>query len=199
MTHEEKQVADFFGKKGLQAEEFTKQEKSQPKTPDFRVFRGNKLAFFCEVKTISRDEWLDNQLKAAPPGKIVGGFRKDPVFNRLSNKIHEAVKQFDVVNPNLEYPNVLVFVNHDDEDMCGFPELVNVITGDELTEDGARDGGVFGNFSEGRIKEEKLRVHLFIWIDGDEFEVKHYYFNPIDEQHFHNLCSYFDQVPEKIL
>lgn len=175
MSSEEQLVVDLLQEKNLRAEIFTKEEKDKSKTPDFRVFKEDELAFFCEVKT---------------SGETVDGYRNDPIFNRISNKIHEAVKQFDAVNPNLKYPNVLFFVNHDD--ICVFDDLVSVITGDLVADDGSRND-IYSKFSDGRIKEEKFRIHLFIWID--EFEGNRYYFNPSNKQHFDNLCSYFDKAP----
>jgi len=192
MDIDEQEITNLLKKKGLRAERFTKEVQFQSKTPYFRVFKGNKLVFFCEVKTVSRDQWLDRLVKKAPPSPltIVGGTRNDPVFNRLSNKIHEAVQQFDAVNSDVEYPNVLIFVNHDRK--CGYPDLIAVTTGHFLGE-----GGSYPNylqFSEGRIKEEKGRIHLYIWID--EFKGNQYLFNDSEKRHYDDLCSYFGIDPE---
>lgn len=193
MDNDEQQLANLLQDKDLRVEEFTKEERCKSKTPDYRVFKGDRLAFFCEVKTVSPDEWLDQQLKVAPSGSIVGGARKDPIFNRLSNKIHEAVQQFDAVNPDLEYPNVLAFVNHDN--MCGFLDLVAVTTGFFLAEGGGRYP-IYLQFSEGRIKKEKFRIHLYIW--KDEFKGVSYLFNTFAKEHFNNLCGHFGVYPESI-
>jgi hypothetical protein len=58
----------------LRVERFTKSELRQGRTSDFKVFAGNQLAFYCEVKTAQEDEWLDKQLAAAPPGTLVGNY-----------------------------------------------------------------------------------------------------------------------------
>jgi hypothetical protein len=173
MDNDEKKIADILFSKSLRVEEFTKEETRDSKSPDFRVFKNNVLVFFCEVKTISHDEWSD-------------GARNDPVFNRISNKIHEAVQQFDAINPTLEYPNVLAFVNHDN--MCDSLDLVAVTTGHFLSEEGGRHP-IYLQFSEGRIKEEKFRIHLYIWID--EFKGNRYLFNTFTRKHLDNLCNYF--------
>ena len=189
MNVDEPRVAAFLQKKGFQAEGFGKRTRRKLRTPDFRVFKGKKLAFFCEVKTISRDEWLNQQLNEAPPGTIVGGPRNDPVFNTLTTKIHRAVQQFDVVNPNLKFPNVLVFVNHNK--MCGAPDLQEVLTTYIATEDGALHR-ISRKFSEGRIREEKLRVHLCIWIDRmNGFQLRGYFPNVLAKKHLNSLCNYF--------
>ncbi len=191
------QITDILGEKGLRTEKFTKDEKHQSKTPDFRVFKGNKLVFFCEVKTVSRDQWLDQQIKAAPPLTIVGNAREDPVFNRLSKKIHEAAQQFDAVNPDLEYPNVLAFLNYDNS--CNISYLFNVISGYFFAE-GGKKYPIYSRFSGGRIREEKFRIHLYIWIDKseDEFKNESYHFNMLAKEHLSNLCSYFSIDPDSI-
>jgi hypothetical protein len=50
----------------------------------------------------------------------------DPIFNRLAEHIHHAAKQFDAVNHDHEYANVVVFTNSDAH--CGFPDLLAVLT-----------------------------------------------------------------------
>ena len=83
MDIDEQKIADLLRKRGLIAKEFSKKEKGELKTPDFRVFKEDELVFFCEVKTIDRDEWLERLVKGAPPGKIVGGSRNDPITERM--------------------------------------------------------------------------------------------------------------------
>ncbi len=185
MDSDEKEVCNFLKRLDLLAKKFSNKEKLKSKTPDFRVYKTNKLAFYSEVKTVSPDWWLNNQLKNAPPGIIVGGGRKDPVFNRLSNKIHEAVQQFDAVNPSLEYPNVLAFINHDNTIDTSY--RLNILTGDFFAEDGTRYP-IYRKFSEGRIKNEKIRIHLYIWID--RFKNNFYFLNTINQEHLINLCKY---------
>ena len=97
----------------LQPVRFTVKEMAASKTPDFRVFSGNDLEFYCEVKSPEEDTWLDGQLDNPVLEEIVGGIRNDPIFNRLSAHIHKARKQFDAVNPMEAYPNVLAFYNQD--------------------------------------------------------------------------------------
>ncbi len=185
---EEKIVKEFLSKKGLCAEYFNKEEKKKSKTPDFRVFKGNEFAFFCEVKTVSRDD--------------VEGLRNDPIFNRLTDDIHNAVKQFDAVNGDVEYFNVLAFVNHDR--MCDFGDLREVLTGDFYAEGGQRFP-ISRKFSEGRIREDKKRIHLYLWLDRakrEELEGRsnrhHLIFNVSkeDEQKQSRLYEYFDKKPE---
>jgi len=86
---DERLVEDWLTKKGLRVERFSKAEMRCSKTPEFRVFRGSKLAFFCEVKSMAKDRRLNEDCGGAT-GTIaeVGG--PDPTFNSIENKIHEA-------------------------------------------------------------------------------------------------------------
>jgi hypothetical protein len=54
-------------KYGLRCMPFTKQEKLNRKTPDYRVFRDDSFSFFCEIKEIAEDTWQS-------------GLRPDPIF-----------------------------------------------------------------------------------------------------------------------
>jgi len=194
MDKDERLVVELLKKNYLRPERFSNEEKHRSKTPDFRVFKIHKLAFFCEVKTVSKDEWLDKQFDKAPSDVIVGGVRNDPIFNNLSNKIHEAVQQFNAVNPRLIYPNVLVFVNHNH--MCDCNDLIAVTTGNFLAE-GGRKSPIYRAFSEGRIKKEKLRISLYIWRDESEGK-EIYLFNQSTNEHLIKLCSYLKRNPKSI-
>ena len=52
---DEKFVVNLLADKGLRAERFSKSEMRQSKTPDFRVFHGEELKFYCEIKSIEKD------------------------------------------------------------------------------------------------------------------------------------------------
>ena len=145
----EKFAEDYLRKHTLRPERFSKQEMRARKTPDFRVFRDTELAAYCEAKHIRRDDWA-------------GGLRADPIFNRISNHIHEAVQQFNAVNPDRAYPNILVFANSDS--MCDARDLDSVVTG-LFRVKGGTDEAIYAQFSEGRIKEEKCQIDLYIWWD----------------------------------
>ncbi len=161
---DEKLVIKLLAEKGLLAERFPKTEIGQGKTPDFRVFKDGALRFFCEVKSIDEDKWLDNKLNAVHPSQTVGGYRNDPVFNRLTDDIHKAAAQFLAVNPNAETPNVMVFVNHDS--MCDEQDMIGVLTGQFLADDRSSHR-IYSKFSEGRIKNEKYLIHLFCWVEQE--------------------------------
>jgi hypothetical protein len=173
-------VIDDLGKFGLQCKRFSKKEMRLSKTPDLRVYKAGQFAFFCEVKEVAEDPWS-------------GGLRSDPIFNRLTDDIHTAIAQFDSVNPFLEHPNVLAFVNNDR--MCGSLDLIGVTTGLLLTEGGGA-AAVYQIYSEGRIRDEKRRIHLYLWYDS--FKANKIMFNASDKRHWSRLCSYFNFDPDEI-
>jgi hypothetical protein len=153
---------EWLAWRGLRAERFSKMEMRQGKTPDFRVFKGVEFVLYCESKHVQYDEWLDKQLADAQPQEIVGGLRHDPIYNRLADRIHDAAKQFESANPDRPFPNVLIFTNSDTH--CGLPDLLSVLTGNFYAESGAVDP-IFKQISEGRIREEKLMIDLYVWLN----------------------------------
>jgi hypothetical protein len=177
----------YWDRRGLKAERFTPDEIGQGKTPDFRVFKSGELVAFCEAKHVQHDDWLDKKLEAAKPLEIVGGLRRDPIFNRLVGHIHKAYKQFLAVNPNRKYPNVLVFTNSDEQ--CDNRDLVAVMTGNFYVEGGGGEP-IYTAFSEGRIKEEKFAIDLYVWFEesrGQDQKGFHYFI--ANGPHYAALCA----------
>lgn len=180
---DEKRIAAYLSDRSLSTSRFSKGERRGGKTPDFRVLKNDSKVAFCEVKSVVRDTWLDRLLAKAAPGNIAGGLRSDPVFNRLTDDIHTAVKQFDAVNPNCEAPNILGLVNHDKN--CGFLDLLAVLTGNFYGTEGPYP--IYRQFSEGRIKDDKSRIHAYIWLD--DFRPTRVLFSRTHSEHHINLCA----------
>lgn len=163
------------------------------RTPDFRVMAGNRLAFYCEVKTAQEDAWLETQIAGVPDGSLGGGVRRDPTYNRISSYVHDAVGQFNAANAECRYPNVLAIVNNDLE--AGLSDLLAVLTGDAYTESGPIR--LFGRYSDGRIREEKYRIHLYLWFDQGKagpFKI----WPQSHAEHHAALCRHFGVDPTHI-
>jgi len=183
-------VAEYLrDRHGLEAVRFAKGELPEgTRSPEFQVVKAAKLAFYCEVKSVATDDWLDQQLESAPPGAIVGGCRADPCYNRLTTKIHEAAGQFEAVNAEHAHPNVLFLVNH--EPSLDSRDLVAVLTGCAECEDG-EVLPIFGKFSDGRIKDEKWRIDLYVWWNQKKWQDRYVYlFNERCERHRDQLRAY---------
>lgn len=97
----------------------------------------------------------------ALPLEIVGGLRHDPTFNRLAGHVHEGAKQFYAVNTDREFSNVLIFTNSDTH--CLFADLLSTLTGNFHAEGGMVEP-IYKEISEGRIREEKLTIDLYVWL-----------------------------------
>ena len=195
MDEDEQRVASYMTDHGLVANRFSKSEVGKNKTPDFRVQRSgsDNLLFYCEVKSIRKNDWLGRYHADPESPEMVGSARKDPVFNRLTEDIHEAAKQFEAVNPEIIYPNVLAFVNHDR--MCGFFDLIGVLTGNFMAE-GGKTFPIYRLYSEGRIRQEKDGLHLFVWLD--DFKPHRLLFSQTHENHHLLLCDCFHIEPSVI-
>lgn len=186
-------VKDFLSGYGLKSEKFNKEELGNGKTPDYRVYKDVELYSYCEVKNAQKDTWLDDKLEKSKPGEMVGGLRKDPVFNRLSTHIHKARKQFDAVNADEKLPNILSFYNEDEQ--SGFLDLMAVTTGNFFAEGGAVFP-IYKHVSEGRIKEDIAKIHLFIWLDAHK--PHRFLFNTINSKFQSELCATFGFDPKKL-
>ena len=186
MDPDEERVKHYLEERGFSVERFSKAEVRAGKTPDFCVFQNGTFLFYCEVKSSPEDRWLDEQLNNAASGELVGGARNDPIFNRLTSDIHEAVKQFDAVNKDQKHPNILALVNHDN--MCGFNDLLGILTGNFYANDGTAHP-IYRRFSHGRIKDEKRMVHLFVWLD--DHKPDRLLFTQADDAHHASLCTAF--------
>lgn len=191
----EQVAVDFFVKHKLRCERFAEQEMRLGKTPDFRVFKESEFVLYSEAKHVQEDTWLEDQLRNAPPLAIVGGARHDPAFNKLGGHIHQAAKQFHAVNPNGDYPNVLVLTSS--EKGCTFSDLISTITGNFYSESGTIDP-IYTSVSEGRIRNEKRTIDLYVFKDeypgGRPYE--HIFFNN-GSKHYHRLTELLGSDPAK--
>ena len=172
---------DYLTKLSLRPERFSKQEMRQGKTPDFRVFRDSELVAYCEAKHVQHDEMF------------LSGLRPDPIFNRLTAHIHKAAQQFAAVNPNRVYPNILVFANFDRA--CEFrDQLLGVLTGNFYGEGGVVEP-IFEQFSNGRIREEKVTIDAYLWWDGwkSDPRPRHWYWH--NSPHYANVCAILQTDP----
>lgn len=176
VSEDEAAVASFWREKGLIPRRFEKDHTRFSKSPDFKLYKDNRLVAYCEVKSMQHDSWLDKELEATEPGELAGGLRQDPIYNRISNVVHTAVKQFEAVNSSHGVLNFLVLVNRDIS--AKRRDLVSVLTGywDPLK---GRFEKTHTQFSEGRIREEKCKVDLYAWMEPDsdnQLIPKGYYF-----------------------
>ncbi len=187
LSSDEALVLGYWQGKGFEVGGFSKADMRDLKTPDFRLSRNGVELALCEVKSYLRDEWLEAQLKDSAPGELVGGLRPDPIFNRISNSVHTAFKQFDSVNSDHQLLNFLFLVNHDTS--ANPEDLDRVLTGYEDPLHGRFDP-TCTQFSEGRIREEKRRIDLYVWMDyksSDQIRLRRLFFGNMETRE--SVCN----------
>jgi|SRR3989338_2828807 len=152
---DKEQTNQFFKNFGLDARLISKAE---VQTPDFGIYQNSNLFGYCELKSIIKEEWKN-------------GTRKDPTYNRIQGKIHEAVKQLKTINAKHTVPNIIVIINH--EEHCGKPDLHAVLTGKFLLTQGEVD---FDARYRNRLLKNRDLSHpdLIVWIDADSI-LPHFY------------------------
>jgi hypothetical protein len=166
------------------------------KTPDFRLLKDGKLVAYCEVKTFERDVWLDRMLVEAPSGSLAGGARPDPVYNRISNAIHTAAKQLASANQDHGMLNILVLMNRDNR--AKYQDLVSVTTGKWDPLAGIHDK-THEQLSEGRIREEKSQIDLYVWLDAykdDPPKLRGFFFGNYESRP--KVCLLFGIDPDAV-
>jgi hypothetical protein len=146
---DERLVSHILANYGLVTRRLTTEEMVVP-TPDFKVFQDDQFKFFCEVKTIEDEEF--------------DGVIEDRTYDRIGDKLHEAVGQFNSVNSERHYPNVLAYVNHDHQanyqDMELAFEGFVFPSGNRLT--------FLRSVVAYRLKDERKEIDLVIWINPDQ-------------------------------
>ena len=169
MKHTEELVKNWLEESMLSPKRYTKEElRSGLKTPDFKVYKRNNLIFYCEVKAVTEKRES----------------KQDTTPNQLTADIHNAYKKFMACNPNRKYPNVLAFVNQ--KNTAGIDYLEDVLTGHWFMDNG-KAYPFYTKQSEGRIKNEKTEIDLFLWFEfGGEVEKR---YTKCNQMHFNSLQS----------
>jgi len=132
---------------GFDPVRFSKKEKQDKQTPDFKVIAYNEFLFYCEVKSIVVD--------------INGGIKHDTIQNNITDNIHEAYKQFQSVNSSHFAPNVLIWISHDNQ--IDILHLYNLFRG-SMKIPGISFEKDLRKFCNGRIKDEKYNIDLHLWL-----------------------------------
>ena len=57
---------------------------------------------------------------------------------------------------------------------------------------------MFREYSEGRIREEKLRVHLYLWFNEWKPGKPQMFFPEVHAFHHANLCQHFNVSPAAV-
>jgi hypothetical protein len=196
LSSDEALVSGYWQNKGFSVGSFNKKEMRGSKSPDFLLSLNGIEVAYCEVKSFQRDEWVEGLMKGAAASEVAGGLRHGPIFNRISNAVHTASTQFESVNSSRLLLNFLVMVNHDTS--AGYKDLVHVLTEFEDPLNGIFDRTCM-ELSEGRIREEKGRIDLYLWINATRqgnLGQPSFYFS--DSQTRSKVCDLLGIDPTKI-
>lgn len=154
---------------------------SNTKTPDYLLKRNNKILGVCEVKTNALSDLSEAsgwEKVEEPTGMYMKKSKDEEEVQRMVENSFKQLKQ-------IEYPKILVIV---DFDFIRNPDVVlkAVLTGIGstgrvitcVTLQGVKNYFHSRHISNGRIKDTKKMINLYIWIDGHKKEiVTTYYFS----------------------
>lgn len=143
---DKKKAIQFFQTKGIEARNHPKT--SNKENPDFELYVDNELFGLCELKSIIKYNFY--------------GFRADPTFNKIQQKIHKASNQFRASDPKHKLSHIILFINHDEHIRC--QDLKLVLTGDEFP------SGKYPELFEPRYRNRLLRKNdlefdFLVWIE----------------------------------
>lgn len=137
------------------------------KTPDFEFLTGNKRIFVCELKDFEHVEPSEEagwSVTNHPDGSVEAS-KASNAPNRISQQIYKAYQQLSKYSE----PKVLIFLNHSGMD---YRDLEETYRGYFIIEYG--DKKIKKTYSmrasEGRIKNFKSKIDLYIWIDVSALE-----------------------------
>jgi hypothetical protein len=140
----------------------------QAKTPDGWILKYNQRRALCEIKSPRDDELID-KLDAARADDLdaqlvsAGIVRIDNLAaRRLAGHVKAAVTQFNAVNRDRAFPNVLIFVSHADGWHAG--DLHEALSGYFHSEGGQKfptEQKTARQIGDAR----RNGIDLYIWID----------------------------------
>ncbi len=161
--------------------DLVKIQEGDKKTPDFEGFFDGKLRFYMELKTIEVDTFTD-------------GVRNDPVFNRISSKIHNAFKQLNETNQDHLNPNILLLYNYDDS--IDETYLDNITTNMFFADDGS-SWPIYKQYTR-RIKDERGFIDLYMWYQNKDNRLHFRFWNSAGDNYYNSLCEYFGIKPLEV-
>lgn len=147
MTEDKQLLINFFKTKAIDARHFPK--RAHGKKADFELYLQNDIFGYCELKSIIDYEFY--------------GERHDPTYNKIQNKIHEAAKQFESVNPEHAKPNIVFFINH--RSKIGWQDLRYVLTGQATRPNQPTEPIDLRYLNRLAKKGDLTIIDYFIWAD----------------------------------
>jgi hypothetical protein len=167
------------------------------KTPDGWILKYNQRRALCEIKSPRDDELIEVLEEARendPDTPVVGAgmIRCDNVAaRRIAGHVKSAVTQFNALNRDHTFPNVLIFVNHAagwhagdlDEALTGY---FHALGGEKLE----TERMIASQIGDARRKI----IDLYIWIDRRERRITAWLRGALSAEHDGTITDLF--LPE---
>ena len=139
------------------------QERNEP-TPDFALVCNEQQICVAELKDIERYPASADRGWTIPKSDEIHypfAHRIDNAVSRVADKIHQAHCQLK----DFPLPRVLILLNHDS--LVDVKDLEEAFTGEQVYANTIFSyvNTVSKKITEGKIKEEKGKIDLYIWID----------------------------------
>jgi hypothetical protein len=163
-------------------------QEANERAPDFELVRDGECVFMAELKDIERYPASEDRGWTVPkPGDMYYPFahRTDNAVSRVADKIHQAYRQLK----DFPLPRVLILLNHDS--LVDVKDLEEAFTGDQVYGNAVFSyvNTISKKISEGKIKEEKGKIDLYIWIDKRTEHIWFRYPTQIGHDLAHSLFS----------
>jgi hypothetical protein len=167
------------------------------KTPDGWILKYNQRRALCEIKSPRDDELmdaLDEARESDAEAPIVGARlirQGNLAARRLAGRVKDAVSQFNAVNWEHTFPNVLIFVNHAAGWHAG--DLEEALTGYFHARDGTKletERKTAAQIGDARRKI----IDLYIWINRREQRIRAWLRGGVLDEHDATITDLF--LPE---
>ena len=164
----------------------TKIQENNKITPDFILVHDEQRAFVAELKDLERHPASPDRAWTIPkPDDMHYPFahRTDNAVSRVADKIHQAYRQLK----NFPPPRVLILLNHDS--LVDVKDLEEAFTGEQVYANAvfSYSNTVSKKIAQGKIKEEKEGIDLYIWIDRRTEHISFRYPTQIGHNLAHSL------------
>jgi hypothetical protein len=154
--------------------------------PDFEYIRDGQRVFVAELKDIEYHPPSEQRGWTIPkPDEKSHRFshKTDNAVSRVADKIHDAFRQLKTSPP----PRILILLNGDS--MVDVKDLEEAFTGQHVygSEAFSYVNVVSKKIAEGKIREEKSKIDLYIWIERRNEKIQFRYPTQVGHNLAHSL------------
>jgi len=165
LSPSEKHIIQLFRSRyQIELEKIDEHGGQEGKTADFEFREKNQSIFVCELKDLRKIKpSKETGWKVREHSNVFKSFsRISNTIGRISDAIYTSHKQLE----NYDVPKVLILLNYSHN--LGVNDLEETFRGYRILEvdsDGAHIDGYAKRASEGKIKNVKMNIDLYVWVD----------------------------------